>query len=109
MARTKEQIIADIKADKDFADLPEEEIEEMAEMEFNAQSEKRYEQSDRPRKKAERPKKVDECKKFLIGLLFDFLTDKVENLVLTNDQKCVDFRYKNEEYTLTLTKHRPKK
>ena len=81
----------------------------MAEMELKEQGNRRYEQSDRPRKKVDRPKKIDENKKYLLGLLFDFLTDKVENLVLTNDQKCVDFRYKDEEYTLTLTKHRPKK
>ena len=75
--KTKEQIIKEIKADKDFADLSQEEIEEMAEMELKSQTDRRYEQSDRPRKKADRPKKVDECKKYLIGLLFDFLTDKV--------------------------------
>lgn len=111
MARTKEQIIADLKADKDFADLPEDEIEEMAEMEFNAQSEKRYEQSDKPRKKAERPKKIDEVKRDLIASLFGFVATlpQVKNAQITNDQKIIDFAVGSDLYTLTLTKHRPKK
>ena len=111
MARTKEQIIADLKADKDFADLPEDEIEEMAEMEFNAQGERRYEQGDKPRKKAERPKKIDEVKRDLITSLFGFVATlpQVKNAQVTNDQKTIDFAVVDEEYTLTLTKHRPKK
>lgn len=109
MAKTKEQIIEELKRDKEFADLPQDELEEMAEMELKEQGNRRYEQSATPRKKTDRPKKIDENKKFLLEQLFSFLTDKVENLVLTNDQKCADFQYKGEEYTLTLTKHRPKK
>ena len=51
--KTKEQIIAEIKKDKDFADCTAEEIEEMAEMELKVQGNRRYEQSDTPRKKAD--------------------------------------------------------
>lgn len=110
MAKTKEQIIAEIKKDKDFADLTQEEIEEMAEMEFNAQGEKRYEQSDKPRKKAERPKKIDEVKRDLIASLFGFVATlpRVKNAQITNDQKTIDFAVGSDLYTLTLTKHRPK-
>lgn len=110
MAKTKEQIIAEIKKDKDFADLTQEEIEEMAEMEFNAQGEKRYEQSDKPRKKAERPKKIDEVKRDLIASLFGFVATlpQVKNAQITNDQKTIDFAVGSDLYTLTLTKHRPK-
>ena len=110
MARTKEQIIADIKADKDFADLPHEEIEEMAEMELKEQGNRRYEQSNTPRKKAERPKKIDEVKvKILqeIGWLLAELP-QISNFKITNPQKTIDFTIGKDLYTLTLTKHRPK-
>lgn len=107
--KTKEQIIAEIKKDKDFADCTADEIEEMAEMELKVQGNRRYEQSDTPRKKADRPKKVDEVKKSLVSQLAEFLTDKVQDLTITNDQKSLDFKAGGECYTLNLVKHRPKK
>lgn len=107
--KTKEQIIADLKKDKDFADLPEDELEEMAEMELKEQGNRRYEQSDRPRKKADRPKKVDEVKKSLISALADTLTEVADGVSVRNDEKYIDFQIGADHYTLNLVKHRPKK
>ena len=100
MARTKEQIIADLKADKDFADLPEDEIEEMAEMEYNAQSDRRYEQSTAPRKQAVRVK-----------ALSDYLATlpQISEIKIANPQKTLDFKIDKSEYSLNLVKHRPEK
>lgn len=107
--KTIEQFIEIIKKDKDFAECSEDEIREMAEMEYKAQDLPHYEQSDTPRKKADRPKKVDEVKKSLVSQLAEFLTDKVQDLIITNDQKSLDFKVGGECYTLNLVKHRPKK
>lgn len=111
MARTKEQIIADLKADKDFADLPEDEIEEMAEMEYNAQSDRRYEQSTAPRKQAVRVKKIDDEKVAVVKALSDYLATlpQISEIKIANPQKTLDFKIDKNEYSLNLVKHRPEK
>ena len=106
--KTKEQIIAELKKDKDFAECSAEELEEMAEMELKSQANRHYEQSDTPRKKADRPKKVDEVKKSLIATLSTALNEVAENVVVRNDEKYIDFQIGADNYTLNLVKHRQK-
>lgn len=106
--KTKEQIITELKKDKDFADLPEDELEEMAEMELKEQNNRRYEQSDTPRKKAERPKKIDEVKKSLISALAECLNEVADEVTVRNDEKYIDFQMGADHYTLNLVKHRQK-
>ena len=92
------------ECEADGEPITREEAEEMAEMEIKAKGLKHYEQSEKPRKKPTRKRKVD--------------TDKLEILKRV---KCLleDYGYEVElekevalhfgEYTLKLTRHRPQK
>ena len=102
----KEKLILQImkECEADGEPITREEAEEMAEMEIKAKGLKHYEQSEKPRKKPTRERKVD--------------TDKLESLKRV---KCLleDYGYEVElekevalhfgEYTLKLTRHRPQK
>ena len=102
----KEKLILQImkECEADGEPITREEAEEMAEMEIKAKDLKHYEQSEKPRKKPTRERKVD--------------TDKLEILKRV---KCLleDYGYEVElekevalhfgEYTLKLTRHRPQK
>ena len=102
----KEKLILQImkECEADSESITREEAEEMAEMEIKAKGLKHYEQSEKPRKKPTRERKVD--------------TDKLEILKRV---KCLlaDYGYEVElekevalhfgEYTLKLTRHRPQK
>ena len=102
----KEKLILQImkECEADGEPITREEAEEMAEMEIKAKGLKHYEQSEKPRKKPTRERKVD--------------TDKLEILKRV---KCLleDYGYEVElekevalhfgDYTLKLTRHRPQK
>ena len=102
----KEKLILQImkECEADGEPITREEAEEMAEMEIKAKGLKHYEQSEKPRKKPTRERKVD--------------TDKLEILKRV---KCLleGYGYEVElekevalhfgEYTLKLTRHRPQK
>lgn len=69
---------------------------------------KRYEKSDKPRKKVNKERKVDEEKKYLLNLLIGAI----------NGENCVDavkneaefsFTFNNNAYTVKLIKHRAPK
>ena len=84
--------------------------EEMAEMERKAKANRRYEQSDKPRAKAKRELKIDEDKIKIINFLMRILVDSdVSQLEVKNPQREVVFQFNGADYSLTLTKHRPKK
>lgn len=93
--------------------------EEMAEMERKAKANRRYEQSDKPRAKAKKKVKIDEEKVRLMELfnycllepdrIDDELPFKIEFVSVVNDQKEITFSVGENEYSLVLTKHRPKK
>ena len=85
--------------------------DEQVALEKEAKSGKRhYEKSGKPRKKAEKVRKVDENKGYLL---------KIMRIALENDENIADFAQKTEtelhfsylgdDYTVKLTKHRPKK
>ena len=93
--------------------------EEMAEMERKAKANRRYEQSDKPRAKAKREPKIDQEK---VNILIDIeramdsrhsIIEEgewdFENVVIANPQREITFRIGENEYSLVLTKHRPKK
>ena len=102
----KEKLILQImkECEADGEPITREEAEEMAEMEIKAKGLKHYEQSEKPRKKPTKERKVD--------------TDKLEILKRV---KCLleDYGYEVElekevalhfgEYTLKLTRHRQQK
>lgn len=82
-----------------------EEIEKLVE---KGKELRRYEKSDKPRKKSTRERKVDNVKKYLLELCEKGLSDTVE-ITKRKTETEISFTYKGEEYTIKLTKHRPKK
>lgn len=81
----------------------------MAVMELNEKTNRRYEKADAPRKKSTRERKVDEVKKKFINGFRIYLEGcgaKVEPLTNETD---LHFTYLGENYSIKLSKHRPKK
>lgn len=89
--------------------------EDGEEMTAKAKSIKRYEQSAEPRKERKpREIKKDEEKLSIISELKIFLSElaektTLENVQVVNDQKEITFKIGTNEYSVTLTKHRPPK
>lgn len=78
------------------------------EMTKKAKEIKRYEKADKPSKPKKKERKIDENKK----LILDKLHKTLETFVKITNVKTeteISFVYNDEEYTLKLTKHRPKK
>ena len=69
---------------------------------------KRYETSDKPRKKVTKERKVDEEKKHLINILVTALSDEVRNISVKNEAE-ISFLCNENSYTIKLVKHRPPK
>ena len=107
----KEKLI--IKIMKEFeADgepITREEAEEIADLEIKAKAngKRRYEQS-KPKNKTVQDRKVDETKKHLFEIIIASLENEVDNGSLKNEVEY-SFDYRNERYTLKLTKHRKAK
>ena len=83
-----------------------------------AKTVKRYEKSDKPRKKATRERKVDEIKVEIILTLAQNLTrivlndedlSMIKDIVVVKPEREITFTLKDESYSVVLTKHRPKK
>lgn len=108
-----EKLIATImkEAEKDGEPVTRAEAEEMAKMELKANADiKRYEQSEKPRKKAEKVRKVDETKKMILTTIFETIQDDFDSDTATmENETSVHFTYRNEKYTVKLIKHRPPK
>ena len=85
-----------------------EDAEEVAKMELKAKGLKRYEQSDKPRVKTQKERKVDEDKKKLLELCKNAIDDYVFSLI-TKTETEISFVYNDEKYTLKLIKHRKEK
>jgi hypothetical protein len=108
----KEKLIKSImkRAELDGEPVTREEAEEMAEMEIKAKDILDYAQAEekKPRKKREvkkDPIKVDFIK-FLLNLL---LTNGIDNAIIVNEQKEIAFRIGEDNYSLSLIKHRAPK
>ena len=82
--------------------------EEGEEMTRKAKEVKRYEKGDKPRAKAKKERKVDENKKLILDKLHKALETFVKITNIKTETE-ISFVYNDEEYTLKLTKHRPKK
>ena len=98
------------QAELDGEPVTREEAEEMAEMEIKAKDVTDYAQAEekKPRKKREikkDPIKVDFIKK-LEDLL---LTNGIESVTIVNEQKEITFRIGEDNYSLSLIKHRAPK
>lgn len=112
MDKKLEKLIATImkEAEADGESVTYEEAKEMAEMEIKANKEcKRYEQSEKPRKKVEKVRKVDEEKKHLLGCVKTLFEGMGAEIISTKTETEIEFGYGGNHYTVKLTKHRPPK
>lgn len=118
----KEKLIKQIIAEcaKDGEPVTYEEATEMAEMEIKAKTDcKRYEREVKENKSTNRTSKADTEKIAIIESVAHQLTRFVpldenslngaENIKIINQQKEITFTVGENEYSLTLTKHRKKK
>ena len=71
---------------------------------------RRYEQSTNPRKKAEKPRKVDKNKAELLKIIANALKNEANIVQIAQKNEVeLSFSYENDDYTVKLTKHRHKK
>lgn len=82
--------------------------EEGEEMTRKAKEVKRYEKGDKPRAKAKKERKIDENKKYLLDIVHKALEPFVKITEIKTETE-IKFVHNDEEYTIKLTKHRPKK
>jgi len=101
------EIMADAEADGE--PVTKEEAEEMAKMELGAKEDRRYEKSDKPRKKVEKVKKVDEVKKRFINGFRVYLEGCGAKVDPIKTEAEMHFTFEGESYTVKLIKHRPSK
>lgn len=121
MAKILEQLAKDIfkECKVEGEEVTMEEALEMAKMELGAKEIKNYTQATIEKKKTKREIKPDEEKVRLMELfnycllepdrIDDDLPFKIENVFVKNAQKEIVFNVGENEYSLTLTKHRPPK
>ena len=93
-------------ADNDKITNPEqEEIDKKAKM-----GARHYEKSANPRKNVKKERKIDKNKGDLLKTMAIALIEKHNCTEMTQKTETeLHFEYKNEKYTVKLTKHRPKK
>ena len=107
----KEKLIIRImkEFEADGEPITREEAKEIADLEIKAKAngKRRYEQS-KPKNKTVKDRKVDETKKHLFEIIIASLENEVDNGSLKNEVEY-SFDYRNERYTLKLTKHRKAK
>lgn len=102
-----EKLVNSIMAEceKDGEPVTREEAEDMAKMELGAKDIKNYTQATNEKKKAQKERKVDESKKFLLEVLRKALEKEDITATAENEVK-LHFSFENAKYTVTLTKHR---
>ena len=108
----KEKLINQImkEAKLDGEPITREEAEEMAEMEIKAKGITEYAQAEEKKPRKKREVKKDPIKVEFIKFLSDLLlTNSVNDVTIVNEQKEIAFRIGNDNYSLSLIKHRPKK
>lgn len=101
-----EKLILEIMKDLDCS---REDAEEVAKMEMKAKGLRRYEQGEKPRKKVEKTRKVDEVKKEIIDELIACISKNIGKVTKVKTETEIDFVYADEDFTLKLTRHRKKK
>jgi len=101
-----EKLIQKIMKDLDCS---REDAEEVAKMEMKAKGLKRYEQAEKPRKKAERERKVDQEKKEILDELVTCINKNIGKVLEVKTETEIKMVYNETEYTVKLIKHRQKK
>lgn len=95
---------------KDGEPVTFEEAVEMAEMEIQAKTEvKRYEQADTPKEKKPKIRKVDETKKRLLDDFRVLLEGLQADIISVKTETEINFDFEGDNYTIKLTRHKPKK
>ena len=89
--------------------VSDEEALEIAKMEINDKSNRRYEKSDAPRKKTERERKVDKTKADLADRFIVAIENYGGTVEPLKTETEIHFELNEESYTLKIIKHRPKK
>lgn len=114
----REKLIQSIMAEyeADGEPITRQEAEEVANMELGAKNIKRYEQTAEPKPKKERPpRKADLDKRTIIESIAKQLTRCVTkdveplDIEIKNPEREITFTFNNENYSITLTKHRKAK
>ena len=87
--------------------------EEGEEMTAKAKQIRRYEQADKPRAKATKEKKLDDEKVAIIDFIWGCMLNnthimELENISIANPQKEITFAVGENEYSISLIKHRKK-
>lgn len=87
--------------------------EEGEQMSQKAKENRRYEQSAEKKEQKPREKKIDPEKVEIINFLYTEMLNsghiEFKETTVKNEQKEITFRIGENEYSLTLTKHRPPK
>ena len=107
-----EKLIATImkEAEQDGEPVTYDEAKEMAEMELKATADcKNYVQSEKPRKKTEKVRKVDEEKGRLLADVKTLYEGLGAEILSTKTETEIEFLFNSNHYTIKLTKHRPPK
>lgn len=110
--KKKEKLINSImkQAELDGEPVTREEAEEMAEMEIKAKGITDYAQAEEPKERKKREVKKDPIKvEFIKKLENLLLTTTVTDVKIVNEVKEITFRIGNDDYSLSLIKHRKKK
>jgi hypothetical protein len=94
------------ECEKDGEPVTKEEAAEMAEMELKAKKGCRHYETDatKTRKPAAREKKVDAEKMEIISTVAEMLV--ADDVKITNNQREIQFKIGQNDYSLVLTKHR---
>ena len=98
-----------IECEKEGEPVTMDEALEMAEMEIKANGIKRYEKSDKPRKKSTKERKVDETKKKILSAIKVLVEGMGADVTNIKTETEITFNFDNEEYSIKLIKHRKKK
>lgn len=112
MKKTVEQLAKEIYKEMlaDGEEVTEAEALEMAQMEIKAKGIKNYVQSSVEKKKRKpRERKVDEEKKYILLAVKNLLEDMGVEIDSVKTETEIKFKFNANDYTLKLTKHRPKK
>jgi len=108
---TKEKLAEKImlECEKEGEPVTMDEALEMAEMEIKANGIKRYEKSDKPRKKSIKERKVDETKKKILLAIKVLVEGMGADVTNVKTETEITFNFNDEKYSIKLIKHRKKK
>lgn len=98
-----------IECEKEGEPVTKQEALEMAEMEIKANGIKRYEKSDKPRKKSIRERKIDETKKRILSAIKVLIDGMGADITNVKTETEITFNFNDEEYSIKIIKHRKKK